>query len=131
MNTSTFLTNKALLISTIEQTIYYGGSGNFVKINLGDYYLQLAAARGDYDISCEAVSNNYLGEEIALSATQIEELIQLSWTPPTGPEGNFSLSHKVDSESARTILAKLLLTTAKQVYNYPTIEPNNIDLNLE
>ena len=55
--------NREVILSAIEQILYKGGKGNFVIFNLNsDFFIQMAAGRGDYEIYCEAISDNYLDE---------------------------------------------------------------------
>jgi len=128
------LSNKAIskekILWAIEEIIYKGGESNFVIFGLNsDYYIQIAAKRGDYEIYCEAVSDHYLEKE--LTNDQKSKLLNLSWNTPESTEGNFHLTHKVYSESTREQLANLIFITAKDVYKCDTIDSNDINLVLE
>ncbi len=120
-----------VILDSIEDIIYYGDKDNFFIIHLGEYYIQMAASRGDYEVYCEAVCNYYLHKEDHLEETQIQKLLRLGWSPPERQEQNYFLNHKVDSESERTALAELILMTSGLVYDWPIIKPENINLNLQ
>lgn len=132
MNQNTITLNQELILALIEQLIYKGGKSNFVIIHLNtDYYIQMAAARGDYELYCEAVSDYYLMDRQVLSNTQKDTLAQLNWNAPQDTEANYILTHQVDSEQSRAALADLILRTAQDVYNCQYIEMEDILLNLE
>ncbi|MEL6717150.1 MAG: hypothetical protein AAFP82_00375 [Bacteroidota bacterium] len=123
---------QELLLSLIEDVIYSGGENNFAIIGLNrEYYIQIAAGKGDYEVYCEAVSNHYLEEEYYLTEDQIQQLATLNWQSPEDSEGNYFLVHPVDSEGSRTNLADLLLTTSKSVYDAQNLTEKDISLNLE
>ncbi len=119
------------IIELIEQMIYKGGRSNFAIIHLKeDYYMQMAAGKGDYEIYCEAVSNYYLEEKTCLNESQQKTLENLNWKL-NGNEGNFSMTFSVDSENARKTLAELLLRTAKEVYNIDRLAFGDFSIHLE
>ena len=121
---------QSQVLDLIETIIYEGGNNNFVILGLSsDYYIQIAAAKGAYEVYCEAVSNYYLEEENWLQGKQIEWLEKLNWN--LKEDENYSLSHSVDSENSRELLAKLIVDTAMQAYKVDGIDFNNISLNLE
>ncbi len=131
MDSNTFYKNRIILVSIIEQLLYEGGDDNFVIFGLNsDYYIQLATSKGDYEIYCEAVSDNYLETEMSLTTKQKNNLNKLSWNQPQNSEGNYYLEHKVDSELARKTLAELILNTANDVYHTKEINFDSIVLNL-
>lgn len=132
MDSKTFIENSLIVQSIIEQILYEGGTDNFVIFGLGsDYYVQLTASKGAYEIYCEAISNNYLEAELMLTQEQKNYLHHLSWNPPKGSDENYYLKHKVDSELDRAELAALILNTATLAYNCKTINFDSIVLNLQ
>ncbi len=132
MNPNYIGKNREVILSAIEQIIYEGGKSNFVIFNLNsDYYIQMAARRGDYEIYCEAISDNYLEEGKLLTQAQKETLKKLSWNDPENSEGNYFIKHNVDSELSRTNLSGLISKTANQVYSCEEIRAGNVILNLE
>ncbi len=121
-----------LIISIIENLVYHGAEKNFAILNLGaDYYVQLMASKGAYEVYCEAVGNYYLDTDSYLDDAQMNGLIQLSWHLPEESTGNFFLTHQVDSENARASLAKLILETAKLVYKVKEITLGDVVLDVE
>ena len=121
---------QSQVLSLIETIIYEGGKNNFVILGLSsDYYIQIAAAKGAYEVYCEAVSNYYLEEEDWLQGEQVELLKKMNWS--LKEDENYSLNHPVDSENSRELLAKLIVDTAMQAYKVDGIDFNNISLNLE
>lgn len=120
------------LISVIEEIIYNGGEHNFAIIQLNeDYYIQIAASRGDYEMYCEAVGNEYLEEETYLTEEQVVNLIKLKWELPVESISNYNQIHKVDSERSREELAELIIETSNKVYMIKEIDIEKIDINLE
>ena len=123
---------RELLLSIIEKVIYEGGKNNFAIIPANAaYYLQIAAARGDYDLYCEAVSNNYLEGEDMLVPAQEEQLAALGWYHPQSAAGNFYLHHPVNSETARIALAELFEQTLLEVYHASMINTDYIIVELQ
>ena len=132
MNQNTINIDKEVIISAIEQILYKGGKSNFLIFNLdSDYFIQMAAGRGDYEIYCEAISDNYLEEDKRLTKEQKGILRSLLWNDPKSSEDNYYIKYKVNSELSRIRLAELILKTANQVYNCERIDIENIILNLE
>lgn len=132
MNQETVKLEREVIIAAIEQILYKGGKSNFVIFNLNsDYFIQIAAGRGDYEIYCEAISDNYLTEEKILTKAQKDALSNLNWNDPKNSEDNYHMKYKVHSELKRKELAALILKTANQVYNCESIDIENIILNLE
>ncbi len=112
--------------------IFDGGEGNFVIFQLDhDYFIQLAAPRGAFEMYCEAVCDNYLDDSQKLSQEQKDTLLKLGWLPPETDEDNYKRGHKVDSEKSREDLARILWTTAQYAYHSGGIDERKINLNLE
>lgn len=126
------MTNHELMLSIIEQLVEKGGYENFAVISLSkDYYVQLSAEKGDSEIYCEAVSNNYLPEGQQLSEAQIQELTRLNWHPPTSPQENYSNKFTVNSPTEKNELVNYLIETASSVYGCSIITQRMVELNLE
>ena len=115
-----------LILGIIEALIYTGGKLNFAILPFGEYYIQMVAGRGDYEIYCEAISNNSLDSEDYLNESQMRLLKKLNWNEPQNSEGNYYLTHSVDSEKGREDLSHLILVTSKIVYGSNEIMEENV-----
>ena len=59
------------VINAIEEITTEGGEQNFCIIYLtDDYYLQFTGSKGNSAVYCEAVSNQFIPEDLQLSEAQ-------------------------------------------------------------
>lgn len=125
--------NVELILAAIETVIYRGDADNFVIFHLNDNgaYIQFLAAKGDYEIYCEAVHNDYLEKSDQLNDSQISTLKNLGWLNPVGINENYHLTHQVDSEKSRLDLAKLLWKTAVLVYKCKSIDKRALNYSVD
>lgn len=126
------MSDKELILFAIDKLIMSGSYENFAILTLSkNYYIQLAAAIGDTEMLCEAVSNNYLKGNKQLTPDKIEVLKSLNWEVPANSTENFSCMLPVDSARAKSDLADLIMKTAKAVYGCETIGKRALEINLE
>ena len=59
------------------------GAGSFLIVDAGDVFVQFSGSRGDTELWCEAVSNEYLPASHRLAQPQIDQLLALGFAPPT------------------------------------------------
>lgn len=123
------MNNRELILFTIDKLINAGNYENFAILALKkNCYIQLAAAIGDKEVYCEAVSDNFLKQK--LSKIQIKTLENLGWNAPEDAQSNYSLTLPADSKEAIFDLADFILKTAQTAYNTENIEKRNLELNL-
>jgi hypothetical protein len=123
------------LYEALRQLHAEGGHGNFVIFtaeHIESYYVQVAGSKGGDRLYAEAVSNDFLRPEFALTEDQIAHMRRLGWQlPQPGEEGNFFREWQAASDGDRLGVARFLLQTLTEVYGVPDDEPLDVNLVLE
>ncbi len=119
------------LIQNLKRMLTEGGMGNFLIVSCGDAYFQFAAGRGETQIYCEAVSNEYLPRGRQLSGEQSKQLQALGFEPPDEGTHNFSRNFAVAADSALSDLASRTLRILSTVYGCAESTALEFQLNLE
>lgn len=120
----------ALITQALEEILDEGGEQNFLIINLGrDYYIQFAGQKGGDKLHCEAVSNNFLSDEIKLSESQIAALQAMGWENPSYEMSNFTLTLPAIYIADRDQLLSLIQRTA-DIYGVHIDEVGEDDLSV-
>jgi hypothetical protein len=111
-----------------------GGHSNFVIFtaeHIESYYVQVAGERGGPRLYAEAVSNDFLRPEFALTEAQIAHMRRLGWQLPEQGESNFFREWQATSDAHRRSVAQFLLQTLTEVYGVPDDEPLDVNVVLE
>jgi hypothetical protein len=113
-----------------------GEEDSFAIFALADdrnYFVQALGRKDDKTMLAEAVSNNFLEPEFALSEEQTAQLLEMGWNPPEGkdsPRCNFWREPKLFTDANRQELARFLLRTLTEVYGYRPGDPLDVTLQL-
>lgn len=105
-----------------------GGEGNYVHFVVGaemNYYIQFAAECGRTSLYAEAVSNEYLKPEFALTTEQIAHLRSMGWNAP-GP--NFYQDREAITDEDRLQIAQEVIQALVEVYGWVPGQPIGIEL---
>jgi len=95
------------LAENLRLMVTEGGAGNFVVAAIGARYVQFRAACGDTQVHWEAVSDNFLSDEMTLAAWEIERLREWSFTEDE--EWNFWRLYDAPDEASLLNLARYSL----------------------
>jgi|GEM_PF-260012 len=122
--------NEDALVYNLRRLLTEGGAGNYLVASVGDVYVQFSASRGEQQIYCEAVSNQFLPRNLQLSEDKISQLRGLGFE--IGRDSpNFSRTcYIVDSQELREI-ARTALSILSDVYGIPPSSMIQFELNLE
>ncbi|WP_338790092.1 hypothetical protein [Bernardetia sp. MNP-M8] len=121
---------KNALHDSLKRLIEEGGKQNFLIINLGEYYIQVAGEYYSSHLLLEAVSNHYLSSTKQLNLSLQKKIIDLGWTEPQ-KEGNYSCKMSINSTKEYDFCIAFIEKTAKEIYDVDTITNSMIELNLE
>ncbi len=124
--------STAVIAGHLRRVREEGGSGSFVIFfsnRDANYYVQVAASRGDAILHVEAVNNEYLAQDHKLRQLQLERLKALGWS--VGGSANFSRSMQAGTEEERLEAARFIEQTLIQVYGATPGRALEVDLNLE
>ena len=122
------------IYEALRQLHSEGGHGNFVIFtaeHIESYYVQVTGSKDDTRLYAEAVSNDFLRPEFALTEQQIAQMQRLGWQLPERGEGNFCREWYTHLEADRLNVARFLLQTLTEVYGVPEDEPFDVNLVLE
>jgi hypothetical protein len=103
------------LVHNLGRLITEGGQSNFLIVSVGEVYVQFAASRGDKEVYCEAVSNEFLPPGLQLAEDKISQLRGLGFEDP-GASPNLSRTFDVTEEAALPELARLTHHILSNVY---------------
>jgi hypothetical protein len=118
------------VISAIEEITTEGGDQNFCIIYLTeDYYLQFTSQKGSNEIYCEAVSNQFLSQDLHLTEAQEDQLFDLGWEEPDF--GNYYTNMRIGTSESKMKLIEFIMDTAKKVYGHPITEDTEFTIELE
>lgn len=118
----------------LRQLHLEGGHSNFVIFtaeHIESYYVQVGGERGGPRLYAEAVSNDFLRPEFALTPKQIAHMQALGWQLPEHGEGNFYREWQAHFDADRQQVAQLILQTLTEVYGVPANEAFDVNLVLE
>ncbi len=122
--------NEDTLVYNLRRLLTEGGRGNYLVASVGDVYVQFAANRGEQQIYCEAVSNQFLPPSLRLNEAKISQLRSLGFEIGRGSP-NFSRTfYIVDSQELREI-ARTALSLFSGIYGIPPSSMIQFELNLE
>ena len=128
------LDHLTTIYEALQQLHREGGHSNFVIFtaeHIESYYVQVAGERGGPRLYAEAVSNDFLRPEFALTPKQIAHMRQLGWQLPEQGEGNFFREWQARFDADRRQVAQFILQTLTEVYGVPANEPFDVNLVLE
>lgn len=130
------LDHLTTIYEALQQLHREGGHSNFVIFtaeHIESYYVQVAGERGGPRLYAEAVSNDFLRPEFALTQNQIARMRALGWQLPLPEqgEGNFFREWQADLDADRLKVAQFILQTLTEVYGVPADEPFDVNLVLE
>lgn len=126
--------NVARIAESLRRITREGGDGNFVIFLVDEaknYYVQFGASRGDTELRGEAVSNEYLEPEFALSERQIRQLSSLGWQYDPHESPNFYRDWEVKNDDDRLAVAQDVMRMLTQVYGLSPDQEFTIEINLE
>lgn len=122
--------NEDTLVYNLRRLLTEGGTGNYLVVSVGEVYVQFAASRGEQQIYCEAVSNQFLPPSMRLNEDRISQMRSLGFEIGRGSP-NFSRTfYIVDSQELREI-ARTGLSVLSDVYGIPSSSMIQFELNLE
>ncbi|WP_338761475.1 hypothetical protein WAF17_15575 [Bernardetia sp. ABR2-2B] len=118
------------LHNSLKRLIEEGGKQNFLILDFGDYYIQIAGEYYSSYLLLEAVSNHYLSTDKKLDSVLQRKILDLGWEAPKG-EGNYNLKLSINSNNEYDSCVEFIEKTAKEIYDVDTITNSMIELNLE
>jgi hypothetical protein len=107
-----------------------GEEGNFALFIVDDqknYYIQFTAEPGETSLHAEAVSNEYLDPEFALTPEQIARLQSMGWNAP-GTFPNFYQDREAITDEDRLQIAREVMQASIEVYGWMPGQPINVEL---
>ena len=135
MSWQSFQDDEEPLVHNLSQLITEGGDGNFLIVSVGNVYIQFAGSRGATSVDCEAVSNQFLPEELQLTEHALSQLRGLGFEVPveapvkpswrnlwgllavtTPPPPNYSRTFDAADEPAVREIARTTLSILSDVY---------------
>lgn len=123
------------IVEALRRLTEEGDEGNFLIVHAdrrGNYYVQLAGARGAPTVRAEAVSNAFLEARDALGPGQHARLLALGWQAPTpGESENYYRDFDARNDADRRRIAEALLRALTDVYAVPADRKLEIELTLE
>jgi hypothetical protein len=114
-----------------------GRSGSFAIFTADEakkYYVQFAGGQGEARLYCEAVSNESLKPEYALTEEQTAKLVDLGWEQPfqvSGMSPNYSRDWLAEDDTDRLYIAQEVMDAFIEVYGVQADQPLVVRLNLE
>ncbi|MBK05673.1 MAG: hypothetical protein CL920_04575 [Deltaproteobacteria bacterium] len=135
-STSRDLTQDNILtITTLLRRLQEeGGTDNFVVFTAGkasNYYIQFAGAKNHSVLYAEAVSNEFLAPESALSQDQENVLCSRGWNEPSSESVNFHREWEAIDHEHRLGIAHEVMKTFRDVYGVGPEIPLSVDFGLE
>ena len=111
-----------------------GGEPNFAVFRADEernYYIQFVTAKGETELFAEAVSNQYLSSEHALSNEQIARLESMGWSLDDQENSNYYRLWEASSDEERSDVAQEVMRTFTEVYCISPDAPIETKLILE
>jgi hypothetical protein len=124
----------AMIAESLRRIQEEGGEGNFAIFTVGaqkNYYVQFQAGRGQMSLYAEAVSNEWLEPEFALSSEQIMHLQSMGWNAPDVSSPNFYRDWEAVTDEDRLQIARGVMRTFAEVYGWMPGQPIDVELMLE
>lgn len=116
------------LAHNLKRLITEGQTLNYLVVSVGDVYVQLAGSRGEHSLYWEAVSNEFLPEELQLRQEAISQLKELGFQEPGPGRFNFHRTCDVSDEEALAEVAQEILSVLSGVYRCPAGSEIELDL---
>ena len=118
------------VLETLQEIMTEGGDNNYFILHLDDvYYMQFMCQKGNKDVYCEAVSNNFLEGKEQLNEAQEAQLLKLGWN--ANDNSNFSREVILDTPKALTEAVNWIGQTAKDVYGIEVTDDTEFTIELE
>lgn len=121
-------------ISTnLQKIVMEQGDDRFVIFTIDqpkNYYIQCMHVPDSNFINAEAVSNEYLADADKLNQEKLSKLQSIGWNTLIGNDENFQLDFKICSIEDYDHLARTIVETLIEVYDYNPKNEIDIDLNL-
>jgi len=121
---------EAVIEQNLQMLTTEGGSGDFMIVSVGDVYVQFGCSRGNSQVQCEAVGNDYLSPQHWLPLDKIAELEKLYFELQLEP-ANFARTFEVACDEQARELARLALGILEGIYGCPQTSLVNVELTLE
>ena len=124
--------NREMIADALRRIQEEGGENNFVIFTADqerNYYIQFAIGRGQTTFLAEAVSNQFLSPEHALSNEQIARLESMGWDHQEG--SNYCRYWEASSDEERSDIAQEVMRTFIEVYGISPNDPIETKLVLE
>ena len=105
----------------LERVQALGGNSNFVIFELSkdkNYYIQIAAEKGNPKLYIEAAANTYLEKVHQLDKEKLAKLKSLGWNDPVDAKSNYFINSLVHNEQDRKSTACRIIQTFIDVYDY-------------
>jgi hypothetical protein len=127
---------SAMIAESLRRVQKEGGDANYAHFVVDDeknYYIQFIAECGKTYLWAEAVSNEYLKPEFALTTEQIARLRSLGWNAPVGEGPNlyFYQSREAATDEDRLQIAREVMQAFVEVYGWMPGQPINVELVLD
>jgi hypothetical protein len=123
--------DKQEVIKNLKRLIAQGGQGNFLILSFKDAYMQFAGVKGETQIHCETVSNNFLSKASKLNNDQIEKLVALGFSMPDNKTSNFVMPYDLNSETDFEQLSQIVWSVFFDVHKFPESTKLSFKINLE
>ncbi|NDJ55249.1 MAG: hypothetical protein GYB68_19430 [Chloroflexi bacterium] len=113
------------LVSLLARIQTEGAGGALVLVANQEHniYVQVAAISQQPDLWLEAVSNDFISQDMQLSSAQQQQLIDLGWSLPSAgqrqSQPNYVQEVQAHDDDTRRKAVELLLLTLQQAYDIP------------
>jgi hypothetical protein len=108
-----------------------GGPGSFLVVSSGEIYVQFAGNVGNQRLRCEAISNQYLSDDLKLTSAGLDKLKDLGFILGGDPIENFSRTYDLPIDDYANGLAHLVLRILIEVYGVAPTAEVDVHLSLE
>ena len=125
---------KAELNAGLRSLRQDGGNGSHLIVSADDIYVQVALSSEEEKAHVEAVSNDFLPDDLQLSDEKINRLKTLGYAAPKDDGAgspNFHQELPVSSPADLDGIARLVFETLETVYDVSPDEDLDIDVTLE
>ena len=108
-----------------------GGPGSFLVISSGEVYVQFAGNVGNQRLRCEAISNQYLSDNLKIPPAALDRLKSLGFVLGGDPIESFSRTYDLPTDDYARGLAQLTLRILAEVYGVAPTAEVEMHLSLE
>jgi hypothetical protein len=108
-----------------------GGPGSFFVISSGEIYVQFAGNVGNQRLRCEAISNQYLSDNLKIPPAALDRLKSLGFVLGGDPIESFSRTYDLPTDDYARGLAQLTLRILAEVYGVAPTAEVEMHLSLE